>query len=194
VSNLALVVSRTPDPDAAVAAITLAFAEDPVSRWAISSPLAYARGMPEFVRGFGGRAFALGTAYGTGDAGAALWLPPGAGPDEAAVAAALERHAPPRQLPHVFALMEAMGRWHPDEPHWYLPLIGVDPAQRGRGVGAALLGRALEDVDRDGVAAYLESTNPRNLPLYERHGFAILGKIVVEDSPPVFPMLRPAHR
>ena len=30
-------------------------------------------------------------------------------------------------------MMEQMERHHPAEPHWYLPLIGVDPAGAGRG-------------------------------------------------------------
>ena len=69
------------------------------------------------------------------------------------------------------AVMEQMGRYHPSEPHWYLPLIGIDPAQQGKGYGGALLQHALIACDRDGSLAYLESTNPRNIPLYERHGF-----------------------
>ena len=44
--------------------------------------------------------------------------------------------------------------------------------------------------DRDKKLAYLESTNPRNIPLYERHGFELLGTIQVGKSPPIFPMLR----
>ena len=49
---------------------------------------------------------------------------------------------------------------------------------------------ALAACDRDGTCAYLESTNPRNIPLYQRHGFELLGTIQVGMSPPIFPMLR----
>ena len=38
--------------------------------------------------------------------------------------------------------------------------------------------------------ACLESSNPKNIPLYERHGFELLGTIQVGASPPIFPMLR----
>ena len=86
-----------------------------------------------------------------------------------------------------------MGRYHTSEPHWYLPLIGVDPARQGKGYGAALMRHALAACDRDGMPAYLESTNPRNVPLYERHGFALLGTIQAGSSPPIFPMLRTAR-
>jgi hypothetical protein len=41
------------------------------------------------------------------------------------------------------------------------------------------------------VPAYLESTNPRNVSFYRRHGFEVLGTIQVGSSPPLIPMLRP---
>ncbi len=62
---------------------------------------------------------------------------------------------------------------------------------QGWGHGSARLRRhALEQCDRDGVIAYLESSNPRNIPLYERHGFASLGSIQAGSSPTIVPMLR----
>ena len=36
----------------------------------------------------------------------------------------------------------------------------------------------------------LEFTNPRNRPLYERHGFKAVAEIKVENCPPIVPMLR----
>ena len=45
-------------------------------------------------------------------------------------------------------------------------------------------------VDRDGLPAYLESSNPANISLYERHGFEVMGRIRVADSPVMTPMLR----
>ena len=88
------------------------------------------------------------------------------------------------------AIFEQMAKYHPDEVHWYLPLIGVDPAHQRRGHGDALMRYALEQIDREKVAAYLESSNPRNLSLYRRHGFEELGTIQVGSSPAIFPMLR----
>jgi RimJ/RimL family protein N-acetyltransferase len=49
---------------------------------------------------------------------------------------------------------------------------------------------ALIPCDRDRTMAYLESTNPKNISLYERHGFELLGTIQVGASAPLFPMLR----
>ena len=87
-------------------------------------------------------------------------------------------------------VFEQMDGFHPEAPCWYLPLIGVDPTSQGRGYGSALLRYALEHVDRAGAPAYLESSNPRNVALYERHGFEVLGKIQAGSSPTVVPMMR----
>ena len=73
------------------------------------------------------------------------------------------------------AAFEQMGRYHPQEPHWYLPFIGVDPVRQGQGIGAALLRPILEKCDAERLPAYLESSNPRNRPLYQRHGFEMVG-------------------
>jgi transposase len=51
------------------------------------------------------------------------------------------------------AVLEQMATCHPREPHWYLPMIGVDPPHQGRGYGGALLSYALERCDR-GKARY----------------------------------------
>ena len=83
-----------------------------------------------------------------------------------------------------------MAKHHPREPHWYLPLIGVDPAHQGKGYGDALMANALERCDRDRAPAYLESTNPRNISLYRRHGFEPIGTIQAGSSPLLVPMLR----
>jgi hypothetical protein len=43
------------------------------------------------------------------------------------------------------------------------------------------------------LPAYLESTNPRNILLYERHGFEVIGAIRIGNCSPIFPMLRVAR-
>ena len=95
---------------------------------------------------------------------------------------------PADEQEEVFGFLDKMGEYHPTEPHWYLPLIGVDVSKRGRGYGSTLLRHALERCDRDGLPAYLEATSPRSKPLYERHGFEELGMIQEGSSPPLWPM------
>jgi GNAT superfamily N-acetyltransferase len=72
--------------------------------------------------------------------------------------------------------------------------MGIDPVHQGKGLGGALLEHAAAICDRDGAPAYLESSNPRNIPLYERHGFEALGRIQAGSSPTMVPMLRKPRR
>jgi GNAT superfamily N-acetyltransferase len=177
----------------AISTIVLGFAADPMVRWTWPDSSEYLRVMPRFVKAFGGRAFEHGTAYITeGARAAALWLPPGVEPDEAAMGAVLEGALRPEIAGDVGTILKGMAEHHPREPHWYLPLVAADPNWIGQGLGALLMKHALRRCDEEGVAAYLESTNPRNLSLYERHGFRIMGKIQSGSSPVMTPMLRPA--
>jgi ribosomal protein S18 acetylase RimI-like enzyme len=179
------------DEAAAIDVIVLAFSVDPAARWTWRDPHQYLTYFPRFVKAFGGNAFTHGSAYTVdGYSGAALWLPPDVEPDEEAMTALLESSVPEEMLNDVSGVLEQMGRFHPNEPHWYLPLMGADPMQQSRGIGSALMQHALIACDRDHKLAYLESTNPRNLRLYERYGFDLLGTIQVGTSPTLFPMLR----
>ena len=102
----------------------------------------------------------------------------------------MERSIDPKRLQVAAFMMEQMQSYHPAEAHWYLPLIGIDPAKQRRGYGSALLRHALERIDQERRGAYLESTNPANILHYQRHGFEVLGTIQVDDAPPLFPMPR----
>lgn len=182
------------DEDAAAHTIVLAFAADPMTRWTWPQAHQYAAAMPRMVRAFGSRAFSNGSAFCTDDyGGVALWLPPGVQADENGLGAVIESTVEGALRSESDAIFEQMARYHPTEPHWYLPLIGADPAHQGEGLGQALMTHALAQCDRDHAPAYLESSNPRNIPFYERHGFEVLGDIQVGSSPTLVPMLRPAR-
>jgi GNAT superfamily N-acetyltransferase len=182
------------DQQAVIDVITLAFVNDPMARWAFPAPASYLAVMPDVARAFGGNGFAHGTAH-LAESGraAAMWLPPGVQPDSEKLTALVEAHVPQDRLADMMQVFAQMETFHPSEPCWYLPLIGVDPAYQGRGYGSALLRHALEQCDRAGQSAYLESSNPRNIPLYERHGFETMGTIQVGSSPTLVPMLRRAR-
>jgi GNAT superfamily N-acetyltransferase len=186
--------SRSPttcDEERATSVLMLAFSADPAVRWVWPDPRQYLEDFPSFARAFGGRAFTQGTAYCLpGYVGAALWLPPGIGPDEDAIVDLFKRSTTEKRQAEVFEVLEQMGRYHPTEPHWYLPLIGVDPSRQGEGLGAELMRPVLATCDRDGLPAYLESSNARNVPFYERLGFEVLGTIQSGGSPELYPMLR----
>ena len=171
--------------------IVSAFETDPAARWMYPNIWDYRVYFPEFVRAFGGGAFASGTAHIFENYdGAALWLPPGAHPDDDALMALIANTTPEELQPALMAIFEEMDSYHPTEPHWHLPMIGIHPSHQRQGYGAALLRYALTLCDEQGVAAYLESSNPENIPLYKRHGFEVLGRIQAGSSPVITPMLR----
>ena len=174
-----------------VGILTRAFAADPPSRWLYPDHDQYRRFFPRFVEAFGGSAIEHGSAYVVGDGAAALWLPPGVHVDEAPLVALIEESVDDSKRATAFALFEQMASHHPAEPHWYLPLIGVTPSEQGHGYGSMLLDAALARCDEDGLAAYLEATTTRSVPLYRRHGFEVVAELHVGSAPPIFPMVRP---
>jgi GNAT superfamily N-acetyltransferase len=124
----------------------------------------------------------------------ALWFPPETGPEEDPLISVIENSISPDHHAEVFAVFAAMGEVHPMEPHWYLPLIGVEASCQGSGRGAALLRETLALCDRDGMPAYLEASSPRSIPLHERFGFRRRELLQVGNCPPITPMWRPATK
>jgi hypothetical protein len=58
-------------------------------------------------------------------------------------------------------------------------------------VGSALLRAMLTQIDEGGKPAYLESSKERNVPLYARFGFEVIGQIPsTSGSPPIWRMSR----
>jgi ribosomal protein S18 acetylase RimI-like enzyme len=182
---------KTKDRTKAIETLVLAFASDPQLRFLYTDPLKYQTYAFDFFKAFGGNAFEQESAHqAAGYSGVALWLPPDTHPNEEDLVNLIHKSADESKIQTVLSVLEQQGHYQPDEPHWHLPLIGVDPSKQGNGYGSSLLQYGLELIDRQGSIAYLENTNPRNKTLYERHGFEELGVIQVNDSPPLFPMIR----
>ena len=179
----------------AFAALTSGFIADPVMRWIYPEAHSYIESFPKLLRVLAGTAFEDGTAYAAEDySGAALWLSPGKTGDEEGALNVIEETVRSEIRDDLYTMLAEMDTYHPDDaPCWYLPFIGVDVARQGRGLGSALMQHALERCDKDGVQAYLESSNPANISLYERHGFQVMGRIDAGSAPPIHPMIRPAR-
>ena len=89
-------------------------------------------------------------------------------------------------------LLERMKQHHPEEPHWYLAVIGSDTSVRGKGYGQALMRSRLDRVDAEHAPAYLESSKAENVPYYQRFGFEVTGELVLPNGgPTLWPMWRP---
>lgn len=122
--------------------------------------------------------------------GASLWLPPGVHfnlPMSAAQIVLMLRLVFKRGfsvLKRLENVQQVTGQYHPDFPHYYLQSLGARVANQGQGVGSALLKATLPRCDSQQVPAYLESSNERNVPLYERHGFEVIGEEALADGGP----------
>ena len=178
----------------AFATLTLAFAGDKTTRWVFDDPAAYLEHFPRLAAVVCGAAFGAGAAYQIDDfAGVSLWLPPGVHPDQEAIESIVTEVVPKNKLDDIFATFEELDTYHPQEPHWYLPMIGVDPIRQNCGLGSKLMAHTLIRCDEEGVPAYLESSNPASVSLYRRHGFEPIGSKIVGGQSLVTPMLRPAR-
>jgi GNAT superfamily N-acetyltransferase len=182
------------DRERAVATLTSAFVADPAERWLYPDAHDYLSRFPIFVEAFGGRAFDERTAWQSGEfAAVSLWLPPGAEADGEATVEVLTDTVSATLHNDLFDVLGQMAEAHPSYPHWYLPWFGVDAARQGSGLGGQLLAHCLAVVDEARQPAYLESTNPRNVPFYERHGFEVTGTAQAGSSPIMVLMARPAQ-
>jgi GNAT superfamily N-acetyltransferase len=178
------------DVTLAVATIVAAFADAPVEPRMYPEEAEYQEHFPRFVVAFAGD----GIVSSVEDfAAVAIWLPPGAEPDGDAIAAVFTETIDPAKHEDLLAVAAQMDDAHPRFAHWYLPWLAVRPERQGGGLGAALLREGLERVDADGLPAYLETPNPRTIPLYERHGFAVTEVAQAGECPPVTCMLRTAR-
>jgi ribosomal protein S18 acetylase RimI-like enzyme len=178
-------------------ALARAFEEDPVMSWIFRSD---AERLTRLERAFGlflrriwlpqEECYAAERLF-----GAALWLPP----DKWHLGVAAQIRMLPsmvavtgQNLPRLFRALNLIEKKHPKTPsHYYLAVLGVEPELQGHGFGGALMQPVLTRCDRDGVAAYLESSKERNIVLYERHGFRVVEEVrLPQGGPPIWRMWR----
>ena len=128
--------------------------------------------------------------------GAAGWRPPGVEePSGGPLDAIFDEIVGPRGREHSTLLGELVEGLHRADPPHFCPFaIGVDPARQCGGRGSMLIRELLDRCDRDAIPAYLENSKARNLPFYERHGFATRERVDLPDGgPPVWLMWRVAQ-
>jgi GNAT superfamily N-acetyltransferase len=176
-------VATERDLDAVTGVLTAAFEGDPVWGWAFPD-----RADLEVWWRFNIRsALRFPWVWVLGDlAAVSMWIPPGeselTAEEEAQVEPMIKELAGSRAS-QVMELLERFDSSHPERPpHYYLSLLGIDPARRGQGHGMALLEQNLATIDAEGLPAYLESSNPKNDPRYEKRGFRRIGEFTRPDE------------
>lgn len=88
------------------------------------------------------------------------------------------------KTPRMMGALNTIEKVHPADEHYYLEALGTSQQMQSRGVGSAVLGHMLERCDAEGMPAYLESSNPQNVPFYARHGFKEAGEIALGKGAP----------
>lgn len=186
-----------------VAALARAFYDDPLFGFFIPNLATQSKALLSFMNSGIQDASRFGdvwVAHADGKVAAgAVWLPPGAYPRSVRrEVMTYVRTAPTlwhtgRRLGRAVALLGAVDKAHHHEmqgPHYYLGILGSDPAFQRTGAGTAVLAPVLERCDAEGLPAYLETQKEANIAYYARHRFDLVQKIEVTGCPPIWTLLR----
>lgn len=176
-----------------------AFQDDPLWAWISPDPARRSAHLGRLFAQLIRRRVEHGSAWTTDQlAGAAVWAEPGQWRtrlgEQVRMAVPMIRTVGLTSLRSRLEALARLEHLHPDEPHWYLEVLGADPSRRGQGIGSALIRPGLERCDEQGMPAYLESSKHENLAFYGRFGFEPLDEVRLHrDAPPIWPMWRPAR-
>ena len=183
--------ATTADVAGLAAIFARAFFDDPLMTWVLPDEASRQNRLRRFWHYGLARIVSQGLrdVYCTTDlAGGAMWAPPRSWK--------LPVH---KMLPGVPRMLHAIGlrsfvriaradtflaSSHPSEDHWYLDAIAVDPSSQQCGIGSALMYPVLQQCDRDGLPAYLETSNDHNVAFYSRHGFDVITEVSVPARGP----------
>ncbi len=182
--------------------LTRAFLDDPQFAWLMPTERSRADRLRRFfgtllrIEGLGlADVDVVGDEAGDGIAAASVWFAPGDWPPPTS----RQLRALPgyvrafgKRVSAASTLVNVAARAHPKAGYWYLACIGVQPGTQGKGFGAALLRSRLALCDAQQTLAFLESSKPANVPLYEHFGFVAGAPLrLPKGAPLITPMTRP---
>ena len=179
------------DQSTAVNVLLLAFSSDPFQRYLMPDPKIYLENSTIWFSNAVSQSISIEALLGTEDySGVAVWFPP----EHAVQFEALEETYKDFPISIRKNIFKYFGEFEKNKPKdtWYLEYLGVDPMKHSLGLGSLILNNSLSKIDALRQSAYLESSNPRNMSLYERHGFETVNKFQFGDGPPIHTMFREA--
>jgi predicted N-acetyltransferase YhbS len=174
------------DVPASVDTLARAFADYPFTRHVIA-----ADGHEERIRRFQGICLTrIGMVYGrvwVADEGraVAVWATPDQDPSPAfaEIGPVIGELTGDRQAAYESA-EQAVAPHRPQEPAWFLNTVAVAPEAQGRGLGSAVLIPGIEEAERAGYPAFLETSSEANVRFYERLGFQVTAAVSLPDNGP----------
>ena len=175
--------------------LTRAFAREPFHQWMVPDAAAWADRAPRYFKSY--LKMILRDGYAdtvAGGAAAALWLTP-----EKPAGGFLSRLQVPfllwriagQKFQDVTNVIPLIERHRPQDPHWYLDILGVDPQASGRGGGTALLQHGLARADDSGKVCFLDTLSEDNVRFYQRQGFQVTAHFDLPTGLPLWCMVRP---
>lgn len=194
------------DLDTAVAILTAALADDPVTGWVFPDPDRRRTLLPAFLRDVAAALAPAGGVLLAGGDGVTLVVPPATSAPKAVSAtvprpgpAASASAYPPPQPPagprdyaaaaecaaraaavdRLFAHVRAGRR-----PHYHLLFNAVRPRRQNRGVCGAILRHLRAAADATGTGTYVECSTARSAALMVRHGFRVLATAALPGGGP----------
>ena len=176
----------------AINILLLAFSNDPFQRHMMPDPSIYFRNSTIWFNNAIKQSILVKGVWGTEDySGVAVWFPPKQKIEFEALRKTF-KDFPSDVEKNIYQYFKEFEKNKPDEA-WYLEYLGVDPRSHSLGIGSQILKNSLTKIDELNQPAYLESSNPRNMSLYERHGFETVNKFQFGDGPPIHTMFREAR-
>jgi len=184
------------DLPALAQSLASAFLDDPVMLWMFDDPETRGQKLERWMRFVLDMGLTRGHLYTAGgNRAAAVWSPPNVtlfddlwGPRMAQL---MGKQLGERAGEVMRSLVRVFATQPVDESHFYLFTLGTHAEHQSRGLGARVLEPVLARCDAQAIPAHLESSNPRNLPFYERHGFEVVAEIPIAEGGPV---IHPMHR
>lgn len=176
------------DVHRAAQVLARAFVDDPLVLWPMRSDIDVYEGaliqLEPLARGYA----EIGALWESGEgSGVAAWLPPTLVDRAEAIWGGTKdelRAIFPDEGVRYSAQWSWMAEHVPDEPVWFLEIIGVDPAAQGTGVGSALIQHGVDRSQAAGEPAFLETSIMRNVAYYERFGFRLVDEGDVPHNGP----------
>lgn len=176
-----------------------AFFKDPLMRYYLPDPARRARVLPSFMRVTLRYGLFYGEVYTTpGLDGMAGWLPPGQ--TGMAILGLLRSSLgviPPnlgweafRRIRQVEPAIDRIHHACVPGPHWYLMLLGVEPARQGQGIGGRLIAPKLAEARASGLPCYLETMTELDVAFYRKQRFKVVFETEMQPGLHVWMMMK----
>lgn len=175
-----------PDVPAAARVLAAAFADYPWTRWTVPAD-DHERRLEELQALYLAHALEVGVVLvdDASEVRAVVALLP---PDAPEPAPAVQERVVALHGDRLAVLADVALPPAPDDA-WTLATLGVHPDHRGAGLGTALAEAGLAAAaERGATAVALETSDERNVRLYERLGFAVTARTELADGPVVWSM------